>query len=356
LAFQELGEAKLKPDWMMSRITVVLIAVLGPVYFFILMQFLPFQLAPFQDVTLDWWFHYVLVPSIFSAPWVGVIYNARYRLANTFHLTEETTDAVPLRWRVFYGTNAVFVLMFFILPIVAAPLAIIAGLFVAATVFYRIGVGKFGAGRPAAAVAVIVAIALCTLPTLIMLEFIPRYIEVWTAVMGGWTGYWIDIVYGFAQCLVNALTFGSPFYFVFYAAQQYDRGLYGTVYTETPTTKIRIGELILFVVFLYTYLPPIITPFGTLSFLGQSWIFTLYINWISLSIAALMVLIRFRMGVQDNSTMGGPSNILVAGLFLVVEIFFKIDIVITSIIWLAFLIFAAVSLVNFFRASPREMY
>ena len=346
----------MKPDWMMSRVTVVLIAVLGPVYFFILMQFLPFQLAPFQDVTLDWWFHYVLVPSIFSVPWVGVIYNARYRLANTFHLTEETTDAVPLRWRVFYGTNAVFVLMFFILPIIAAPLAIIAGLFVAATVFYRIGVGKFGAGRPAAAVAVIVAIALCTLPTLIMLEFIPRYLEVWNAVMGGWTGYWVNIVYGFAQCLVNALTFGSPFYFVFFAAQQYDRGLYGTVYTTTPTTKIRIGEMILFVVFLVTYLPPIVTPFGTLGFLDQSWIFTFYINWISLSIAALMVLIRFRMGVQDNSTMGGPSNILVVGLFLVVEIFFKIQIVMTSIIWLAFLIFAAVSLVNFFRASPREMY
>ncbi|MHA1926260.1 MAG: hypothetical protein ACW974_10130 [Candidatus Thorarchaeota archaeon] len=346
----------MKPDWMMSRVTVVLIAVLGPVYFFILIQFLPFQLAPFQDVTLDWWFHYALVPTIFSAPWVGVIYNARYRLANTFHLTEETTDAVPLRWRVFYGTNAVFVLMFFILPIIAAPLAIIAGLFVAATVFYRIGVGKFGAGRPAAAVAVIVAIALCTLPTLIMLEFIPRYIEVWNAVMGGWTGYWVGIVYGFAQCLVNALTFGSPFYFVFYAAQQYDRGLYGTVYTQTPTTKIRVGEMILFVVFLVTYLPPIVTPFGTLSFLDQSWIFTQYINWISLSIAALMVLIRFRMGVQDNSTFGGPSNILVVGLFLIVEIFFKIDIVMTSIIWLAFLIFAAVSLVNFFRASPREMY
>lgn len=347
----------MSPDWMMSRLTVVLIAVLGPVYFFILVQFLPFQLAPFQDPTLDWWFYYVLVPSIFSAPWIGIIYNSRYRLANTFHLTEEATDAVPLRWRIFYGTNAVFVLIFFILPIIAAPLAIIAGLFVAATVFYRIGVGKFGAGRPATAIAVIIAIALCTLPTLIMLEFIPRYIEVWNAVMGGWTGYWVNIVYGFAQCLVNALTFGSPFYFMFFAAQQYDRGLYGTVYTQTPTTKIRIGEIILFVVFLYTYLPPIVTPLGTLGFLGQSWIFTLYINWISLTIAALMVLIRFRTGVQDNSTMGGPSNILVVGLFLIVEIFFKTDIIIlTSIIWLAFLIFAAVSLVNFMRASPREMY
>jgi hypothetical protein len=347
----------LSPDWMMSRLTVVLIAVLGPVYFFILMQFLPFQLAPFQDPTLDWWFYYVLVPSIFSAPWVGIIYNSRYRLANTFHLTEEATDAVPLRWRIFYGTNAVFVLIFFILPIIAAPLAIIAGLSVAATVFYRIGVGKFGAGRPATAIAVIIAIALCTLPTLIMLEFIPRYIEVWNAVMGGWTGYWVNIVYGFAQCLVNALTFGSPFYFMFFAAQQYDRGLYGTVYTKTPTTKIRVGEMILFVVFLCTYLPPIVTPFGTLGFLDQSWIFTMYINWISLSIAALMVLIRFRTGVQDNSTMGGPSNILVVGLFLIVEIFFKANVIIlTSIIWLAFLIFGAVSVVNFMRASPREMY
>ncbi|MFW9803794.1 MAG: hypothetical protein ACFFFC_14125, partial [Candidatus Thorarchaeota archaeon] len=144
---------------------------------------------------------------------------------------------------------------------------------------------------------------------------------------------------------------------VFFAAQQYDRGLYGTVYTQAPTTKIRIGEIILFIVFLYTYLPPIVTPFGTLRFLDQSWIFTLYINWISLSIAALMVLIRLRTGVQDNSTMGGPSNILVVGLFLIVEIFFKTStIILTSIIWFAFLIFAAVSLVNFMRASPREMY
>jgi hypothetical protein len=214
-----------------------------------------------------------------------------------------------------------------------------------------------GAGRPATAIAVIIAIALCTLPTLIMLEFIPRYIDVWNAVMGGWTGYWVNIVYGFAQCLVNALTFGSPFYFVFFAAQQYDRGLYGTVYTQTPTTKIRIGEIILFVVFLYIYLPPIVTPLGTLGFLGQSWVFTQYINWISLSIAALMVLIRMRTGVQDNSTMGGPSNILVVGLFLIVEIFFKTSVIIlTSIIWFAFLIFGAVSVVNFMRASPREMY
>ncbi len=70
-----------------------------------------------------------------------------------------------------------------------------------------------------------------------------------------------------------------------------------------------------------------------------------------------MILVRFRLGVQDNSTLGGPSNILVVGMFLIVELFFKTNLLlITLIIWLAFLIFAVVSLASFARASPREMY
>ena len=356
-AFRKLEARKLNPDVLMTRLTVVFLAVAGPVYFFLLMIFLPFQLTPFADPAWNWLFHYVLVPAIFSAPWVGIIINSRYRLANTVHLMEETTDAVPLRWRVFYGSNAAFVVMFFILPMVAAPLAIVAGLFVAGTVFYRIGVGKFGGGKAASALAVLMAIVLCTLPTFIMLEFIPRYLEVWGAVLGSWEGYWLTVVYGFAQCLVNALSFGAPVYFVFFAAKEYDRGLYGTVYTRTPTSKIRIGELILFLVFLYVYLPPIPTPFGVLNFMDLSWIFTSFINWVSLSIVAIMILVRMKLGVQDNSTLGGPSNILVVGMFLVVELFFKTNLLlITLIIWLAFLIFAIVSLVSLARASPREMY
>ncbi|MFQ5831959.1 MAG: hypothetical protein ACE5H4_04615 [Candidatus Thorarchaeota archaeon] len=347
----------MSPDWLTTRLTVVMLGVMGPVYFFLLMMFLPFQLMPFMDPVLDWWYHYIIVPSVFSAPWVGIIYYSRYRLANTVHLMDETTDAVPLRWRVFYGFNAAFVVTFFILPMVAAPLAIVSGLFVAGTVFYRIGVGKFGGGRAAAALAVIMGIVLCIVPFIITIEFIPRYLEVWNAVLGSWEGYWLRVVYGFAQCLVNALSFGAPVYFVFFAAKEYDKGLYGTVYTRTPTRWIRIGELILFLVFLYVYLPPIDTPFGQLQFLDQSWVFTNGINWISLSIVALMILVRFRMGVQDNSTLGGPSNILVVGMFLVVELFFKTNLLlITLIIWLAFLIFAAVSLASFARASPREMY
>ncbi len=342
---------------MLSRLAVVAIAVLGPIYFVFLVALLPFQLAPFTDEFLNQIFHYVVVPAVFSAPWLGIIYNGRYRLANTFHLMNESTDAVPLRWRVFYGTNAAFVLVFFILPLVTAPLAIVTGLIVAGHVFYRIGVGKLGGGKPAAILGGLVAVALCIMPVVVMIEFVPNYLQVWEAILSSWSNFWVDVVYAVSQCLVNALNFGAPIYFIFFAASEYDRGLYGEVYTKTPTGWIRLLEAIIFSVFLYMYLPVIVTPFGFSLFLGWDALFTQYINWISLGIMGIMILVRFGLGVRDNSTFGGPSNILIIGAFLVVEIFNKTNLVLkTIIIWLAFLIFAGVSIVNYGRASSREMY
>jgi hypothetical protein len=341
----------------MTRIVVVVLAVLGPVYFFLLMFVLPFQMAPFVDPQLNWLFHHVGAPSVFSAAWVGMMYYERYRLANAVHLMRETTTAVPLRWRVFYGTNAGFVLIFFILPLITAPMALVGGLFVAGHVFYTVGIGKMGGGRPAAALGGLVGIALCVLPFIVMIQFTPAYLQVWQAILAAWSTYWFSIVYGIAQCLVNALSVGAPIYFVYFAAGQYDKGLYGEVYTRTPGSGIRTLEMFFFLIFAVFYLPPVTTPFGTIPFYNMPWLFTEYINWISLSIVVVMVLVRWRLKTADTSTLGGPSNIIVVGMFLLVEIFFKTDLlIVTLVIWLAFLIFAAVILASLLRASSREMH
>ncbi|MGQ4911782.1 MAG: hypothetical protein ACP6KW_06375 [Candidatus Thorarchaeota archaeon] len=347
----------MSPDWMMTRITVVLLAVVGPIYFLMLMVFLPFRLEPFADPFWNLLFHFVAVPTVFSAPWVGWIYYKRYRLANAVHIMDETITVVPLRWRIFYGANASFILMIFILPMVTPILAIIGGLVVAGHVFYRIGVGKLGGGKPAAFLGFFVALALCILPAYVMLEFIPEFIPLWQSVLESWNSFWVNVAYGVAQCLVNALSFGAPVYFIYYGAQQYDKGLYGEVYTETPTVWIRIGELILFTVFTIFYLPPIPTALGVIPFLDMSWLFTSYINWISLGIVAIMTLVKMRLGVKQDTTMGGFSNIAVIGLFLVVELFFKTNLVlITVIIWLAFLIYGGLAALSYLRASSGEMY
>lgn len=350
------GETILSPDWLMTRVAVVLMAIVGPVYFFLLMLFIP-EMKPFGDPFFNLLFHYIAVPIVFSLPWVGTIYYQRYRLANTIHIMDETTTAVPLRWRMFYGANALFVLMIFILPLATPIIAIIEGLVVAGHVFYLIGLGKLGGGKPAAVLGVFVAIALCVLPAFVMIEFIPGYIAVWQTILQTWTDFWLGVVYGVAQCLVNALSFGAPIYFIYYGAQEYDRGLYGEVYTKTPTAWIRAGEFAIFLVFVIMYLPPIPTPFGTMPFLNLSYLFQSYINWISLGIVAIMVLVRMRLKVKKDTTMGGASNIFVVGLFLVVELFFKTNLIlITAIIWLAFLIYAGLAAVSYFRASSREIY
>jgi hypothetical protein len=341
----------------MTRIAVVLLAIIGPVYFFLLTIFLPIQLAPFADPLWNWLFHYVATPIVFSAPWIGWIYYKRYRLANMVHIMDETITSVPLRWRIFYGANAAFILMIFILPMATPVVAIISGLIVAGHVFYRIGVGKLGGGKIAAFLGFFVAIGLCTLPAFVMIVFIPEFIPLWQSVLVAWNTFWVNVAYGFAQCLVNALSFGAPVYFIYYGAQQYDRGLYGEVYTETPTGWIRAGELAIFLVFLTMYLPPIPTVFGTIPFLDLSWLFTDYINWISLGIVAIMTLVKMRLGVAEDTTMGGFSNIFVVGLFLVVELFFKTNLLlITGIIWLAFLIYGGLAALSYFRASSGEMY
>lgn len=270
---------------------------------------------------------------------------------------DETITAVPLRWRIFYGANAAFILMIFILPMATPVVAIISGLIVAGHVFYRIGVGKLGGGKIAAFLGFFVALGLCILPAFVMIEFVPEFIPLWQSVLASWNTFWVNVAYGFAQCLVNALSFGAPVYFIYYGAQQYDKGLYGEVYTKTPTVWIRIGELLIFMAFLWIYLPPIPTVFGTIPFLNQSWLFTDYINWVSLGIVAIMTLVKMRLGVKEDTTMGGFSNIFVIGLFLVVELFFKTNLLlITGIIWLAFLIYGGLAVLSYFRSSSGEMY
>lgn len=350
------GEVKLSPDWLATRVAVVVLAVIGPIYFFLLMFFIP-QMMPFGDALLDRLFHFIAVPIVFSAPWLGLIYYQRYRLANTVYIMDDTISSVPLRWRVFYGINAAFVLMLFVLPMATPPLAIILGLYVAGTVFYRIGIGKFGGGKPGAALAILGALALCILPTFVMIEFLPSYIAVWEYILATWESFWLQVVYGFAQCLVNALSVGAPIYFIYFGAQEYDKGLYGEVYTKTPTVGIRLLEFILFVVFLILYLPPIPTPFGTIYFMDQSILFTSFINWVSLSIVGIMYIVKFVLKVKNDTTIGGVSNLFVIGLFLVVELFFKTNLLlITAIIWLAFLVYAGLTAVSYLRASSREIY
>ncbi len=345
------------PGIPMTRLIVVLLAITVPIYFFVFMRMLPFQLAPFTDALWNYLFHYFLVPIVFTLTWVLSIYFMRYRLANTVYLTQKTVSSIPIRWLIFYGINALFVGIFFILPLMTPVIAIIGGLHIAAKVIYRFGMSRVGHHRVATIMALCAALVLSALPFLIMYHFIPNYLQVWNGVLTLWSTTWLSIIYGISQCIVNALSFAAPVHFIYYGAQEYDRGLYGHVYTEVPLRRIRLLEFGFFLIFIYIYLPVTQTSFGIDVFLGRPELFTGLINYISLSIIILLLIIRRRLGVADSSTMGGNSNVFVVVTFLVADILFRTNqAIVTGIIWMAFIIFAAFVVLNFMRASPREMY
>ena len=347
----------MSPDWLGTRITVVAMAIAAPIYFFILVAALPIRLAPTGQPFFDAAFNYAMVPSVFSVTWVALIYLNRYRLANTIHIMHSTMISVPLRWRIFYGLNAAFVMMFFILPVVTAPVAVIGGIALAATTYRELLRGRLGLGPAASVLAALVALALCVLPGYIALSFIPEYLAIWNTMITAWTDTWILVASGIAQCLVNALTFCSPIHFVYFGAQQFEKGVFGEVYTDTPSRGIRLLEATIFVVLLVLYLPPVSTPVGVLPFLNMRWLFATYISWASLLVVGIMTIVKRLTHVVNDTTMGGATNTVVVTLFLIVEIFFKTNLlVVTLIIWLAFAVFALVTFLSLAQASPREMY
>ncbi len=345
------------PEIMMTRLAVVMLAIAAPVYFFLFMYGLPFQLTPFADEQWNLIFHFFLVPTVFSLTWIISIYFMRYRLANTIYLTQQSVSSIPIRWRIFYGTNALFVMLFFVLPLLTPIIAIIGGLQIAGNVIYRVGLSRTGHHRSATLLASCAALVLSALPFMIMYHFIPNYLQVWNTVLSQWSMTWLGIIYGVSQCLVNALSFGAPVHFLYYGAQEYDRGLYGHIYTTVPRRGIRLFETALFLIFMYIYLPVTHTPAGIDIFLGRADLFTSTVNYISLGIIIVLLAIRRYLRVAEKSTMGGASNVFVVVAFLMADILFRTEIlIVTVIVWLAFIIFAAFFISNFMRASPKEMY
>ncbi|MEM2142375.1 MAG: hypothetical protein QXQ81_03880 [Candidatus Thorarchaeota archaeon] len=342
---------------LMTRAVVMAMALSIPAYAFILVHMLPFRMTPFGNEFLDTLFHFGVVPIIFSVTWDSIIYLRRYRMANTVYLARRSTGPIPLRWRVFYGANALFVSLFFVLPLVTPIVSMIGGIMLASTVVYRAALGRLGMRRISAAAAVVVASAVRLRSIFVLLQFAPGYLLVWERIQESWSSFWVGVVQGVSQCLVNALSWGAPVHFIWVAAQEYDRGVYGMVYTRIPMIRVRLFEATLFMIFLCVYLPPIPTPIGTLPFLNASYLFNQYINYISMAVVAVVLVTKRALGMAENSTMGGVSNITVVGLFLMIEVFYKTNLIVVNFaIWLAFILFAGLIVINYMRASSRELY
>ena len=338
------------------NLILLIIAILTPFYSIILTSVLPFKLTTTGFPILNIFVNEALLPLMITIPWLYILYEYRYKIVNAMQTTWESTSMIPLRWRLFYGINAFVVLVAFVIPFISLPISIIIGILMSIKIKQYISTLGIHSGIRKT-IAIIIAIFMLTLPSAYMFYFYNAYYPVWETIQTIWNSTWVDIIYGFSQCVVNSLSFGSVVYFIYYGAAEYEKNMIGVEITRPPGTLIKIIETILFSIFIYLWIDKLPTPFGTIQMGNMRYLFQIIINPISLGIVGIVFILKL---ITRTSTMGSRKSlvgIILVGAFLAIEIFNRFNILmINTIIFLSFALFAGIFLINLARAPNSELY
>lgn len=323
-----------------SRFLVFITAVFLPIYFVILMLFSP-RIVPSQFLGsefLSLLFEYVIMPIVFTSPWLLFIFIYRNRLANTFGVWREKTTIVPLRWIIFYGINTSFVALFFLLPFASPPLGVLMSAVAAWRVVLASDFAWNRSRRVLAGYTIIILAITSAIPILLLILFYPAYLPVWNWITIVWNDS-ITLLYAFSIWIVNSITIGSFIWFLgnLLRRQKISEAL------EVTGWKVRVLDLVLFCTFAFLWLPQL----GNMQFLFD------YINPASLGIMAIVILLRLKWGeVGKGATALG---ILVGATFLVIEIFYRFNLMaMTAAIVGSAILFFLTFIYCFAQASEEE--
>ncbi|MFX0134641.1 MAG: hypothetical protein ACFFDN_13460 [Candidatus Hodarchaeota archaeon] len=360
------------PEWKgidLARLSVVIIFILTPIYFFLLMGIINQDpLNPFTFYIVRYYFgkdvetfiRTILVPLLFIIPWWLFILAYKNKFANSFSEIKQTTSVIPIRWMIFYGFNGIFTIITFIIPYISPFFVIIA---FASFAWAIIRNSEFAWNRTKAFLvfySFIIFGLFLALPILVLFEFVTKYVIVFNQIMIIWNDF-LPIFYEFSVIIANALAIGSLFWMIYAGAAEFEKESFsGMAMTEVPETGIKVLELILFAAFftIWIYSLP---PEGTTLKLIMT-----YINWTCLIIGTLVMFICFFKGLGRGDDKRPFFGYFVMILFLGLEAFRMYPTLIgglkttpielMSIIMLATgIIFLIVFLVAFIRASDEDI-
>lgn len=353
------------------RLFVVSLFIILPIYFILLIYFvdlngdLVLTIKPFQDLG-HIATYYVIFPLVFSFTWWIFLYFLRNKIPNSFSTIRQETSPIPTRWLIFYGVNALIMLAFFIIPLVSSIIAIF-GFFILAWQIVVRSDWAFERGKATLiCYGVIIFGLFLTFPILVQIQFWGDYNIFWNRLWESWQAN-IPYIYSFSVVIVNALTIGSLLFLIFTGASEFERDLFGTSYERIPRRTIFLLEIILFIIFTLIWWQSIVTG-GVFS-----WIY-LTISLFCLLLAVLMFFISLiksrRTGIRA-SILGYIYAILFMGIegyrMATVVLNYGINALfsptsgypiqlMTTIIFIASIIFIAVFLIAVIRAPEERSY
>ncbi len=288
-------------------------------------------------------FRYVVAPLIFSSPWIYVIISRRERIELTFVELNRTGEVIPLRWRIFYGINALFIFLFFILPLLSPLLAFIFSIFLA----MKLKKKTVPKGLIGLIIGIIYLALISSIPILLFAKFLVVYLNEWLkAITSAWNTN-LPLIYDISIWVVNSLAVGALLSLIYTGAADYEERIIGRRVTYPPIRTIRLIETVVFLCLFFVGIS-MYEPFASLY---REFGITLpvnvvreaidVINIICLAIITFVILIKIIRGLSGITPKAPIASYIFVALFLLIEVVWHYNhALLTLCVIIAFMIFA----------------
>lgn len=333
----------------LNRLAVLLQTILIPVYFVIytfiwntrisdnLSIFLSktYNLG-FFDLSFTWlsltqtsiyWLVNLGIPIFYSIPWVLFSIGRANKIATTYSLMGRALGRVRLDQKIFYGLNATFALVFFVLPYLS-PLITIFGIFFSTKiVLERIKIGRFHF-----LVWFIPGLLLSLFPLLLAGAFYLEYTRLFYDVAVLWNSS-IDILFGFCLCLAISIAFGN--FWLFINDVRVDMGVINEV-NHASILAIKLATLL------------VALPFY---FLEPTGIVIQILNYFAVFLGICVIVLRFVKKLPSSE--GSNYGFILIPVFAIVQII-STRVAKSIVVALAALIFFLLFLVSYATSGDED--
>ena len=204
-----------------SRVLIVVMIFVMPILIFVEFSTVNFDVPwitdpALKDLIIDW-----IAPAIYAFGWVFILILFATRAAETVAGVTTSSKIIPMRMRLFYTVNALFLAAIFAFPVVTPIVAIVAF----ASLGWRLTTFRveWDSGKKVGMGTYIVMILFAISPALLSIIYIPATIELAILFWNDYWMFWVDVLYKISMCLATALTFGSLIYFIQTGASEYDQ-------------------------------------------------------------------------------------------------------------------------------------
>ncbi|MHA1688448.1 MAG: hypothetical protein ACTSYC_12155 [Promethearchaeota archaeon] len=230
---------------LLSRLVILISIILVPIIIFLIFNLVGFTLWFSDDPVLNFWLISVLCPLVFSVSWLFFLILFASRFAETIDLMDKTVGIIPLRLKIFYGINALFILFVFVFPLITPVISILSF----ASLAWRLTTFKkeMWEDTGTSFLTKFTMVFFSLLPIFCTICIIPDYLDLPLFL---WNTVWIPLtiyVYKFSYALCTALAIGSFLVLLAYRGVSEYEQLFTTPSESKSMMHVKIFEFIFFI-------------------------------------------------------------------------------------------------------------